>query len=301
MQTIWTTCTSTIPSGTTCPTCATASSSHTTDSISCTTNSSSHTTNSSRSYATIKLVIFLVVSFNNTSPQTYPTLVWVLLGVSHHLMVMRSGVCSTSHRGPVPSCPPTKGWYQFYTLVTFQPEFAGKPHKDTKAHLLRTNDWMDPHAFPEGVKVWSFCLTLVGEARLGNQSSRSINVDWNGLQNQFWQQYSKIGNTRTQFFHVWRSFHFNENTETLDSYVTCIRQVATVLGYGEPQVLEVFKNTPQQDYIVYSFLNLTWYATNNIALRATSKAVYTLTSQPGTHLKPTQPWCEYYLVWAITS
>ena len=30
---------------------------------------------------------------------------------------------------------------------------------------------------------------------------------------------------------------------TLDSYVTCIRPLATLSGYGEPQVLEVFKNT----------------------------------------------------------
>ena len=36
---------------------------------------------------------------------------------------------------------------------------------------------------------------------------------------------------------------FNKNTETLASYITCIRQVATLLGYGEHQVLEVFKNT----------------------------------------------------------
>ena len=35
----------------------------------------------------------------------------------------------------------------------------------------------------------------------------------------------------------------NENTETIDAYVTCIRQVAALLGYGEPQILEVFKNT----------------------------------------------------------
>ena len=40
-----------------------------------------------------------------------------------------------------------------------------------------------------------------------------------------------------------RSFHFDENTETLDSNVTCIRQVVTLLGYSEPQVLEVFKYT----------------------------------------------------------
>ena len=34
-----------------------------------------------------------------------------------------------------------------------------------------------------------------------------------------------------------------ENTETIDAYVTHIRQVAALLGYGEPQILEVFKNT----------------------------------------------------------
>ena len=41
----------------------------------------------------------------------------------------------------------------------------------------------------------------------------------------------------------WRSFNFDENTETIDVYVTQIRQIATLLGYGEPQILEVFKNT----------------------------------------------------------
>ena len=50
---------------------------------------------------------------------------------------------------------------------------------------------------------------------------------------------------------MWRSFHFNENTETLDAYVTHIRQVAAVLGYGKPQVLEVFNNTlPMRIYWV---------------------------------------------------
>ena len=31
--------------------------------------------------------------------------------------------------------------------------------------------------------------------------------------------------------------------KTIDAYVTHITQVTTVLGYGEPQILEVFKNT----------------------------------------------------------
>ena len=74
-------------------------------------------------------------------------------------------------------------------------------------------------------------------------SLEPINVDWQGLQNLFRQQYSKIGNTREQLFHAWRSFSFDENTETIDVYVTHIRQVAALLGYGEPQILEVFKNT----------------------------------------------------------
>ena len=35
-------------------------------------------------------------------------------------------------------------------------------------------------------------------------------------------------------------------TETIDAYVTCIRQVAALLGYGELQISEVFKNTPHK-------------------------------------------------------
>ena len=38
--------------------------------------------------------------------------------------------------------------------------------------------------------------------------------------------------------------HGDENTETLDSYITCIIQVDTSLVYDKPQVLEVFENTP---------------------------------------------------------
>ena len=65
-----------------------------------------------------------------------------------------------------------------------------------------TNEWMDTHEFLDQVKVQRFCLTLVGEARLWYESLRLINVNWDGLQNIFWQQYSKIGNTREQLFHA---------------------------------------------------------------------------------------------------
>ena len=92
------------------------------------------------------------------------------------------------------------------------------------------NDWKDTQPCQVGVKVQHFSLTLIGEVRLWYESLRPLNVDWIGLQNQFRQQYSKIGNMNEQLFLSWRSFHFNENTETLDSYIICIGQVATLLG-----------------------------------------------------------------------
>ena len=126
----------------------------------------------------------------------------------------------------------------------FKPEFSGKPEEDAEAHLLHSNDWMNAHHFDEDIKVQRFCLTLLGEARLWYHSLEPLgNTTWAQLQNLFRQRYSKLGNTHEQLFHAWRLFTFDENTETIDSYVIRIRQVATLLGYGELQILEVFKNT----------------------------------------------------------
>ena len=78
------------------------------------------------------------------------------------------------------------------------------------------------------------------------------------MQECFRQQYSKFGNTREQYFHVWRSFHYDENTDTIDSYVSKIKQVAALLNYGESQILELFKNTlPSKLYwILFPINNL---------------------------------------------
>ena len=35
----------------------------------------------------------------------------------------------------------------------FKPKFSGKQDEDVEVHLLRTNDWMTRHDFPEAVKV----------------------------------------------------------------------------------------------------------------------------------------------------
>ena len=103
---------------------------------------------------------------------------------------------------------------------------------------------MNAHHFNEDINVQRFCLTFVGEVRLCFQSLEPLdNTALPQLQNLFRQRYSKLCNTHKQLFHAWRSFNFDENTETIDSYLTWIGQVATILGYGEPQILEVFKNT----------------------------------------------------------
>ena len=52
-------------------------------------------------------------------------------------------------------------------------------------------------------------------------------------------------------------FHYDENVEIPDAYVTRIRKVARLLGYGELQVLEVLKNTvPNTLYWVLFPLNI---------------------------------------------
>ena len=116
-----------------------------------------------------------------------------------------------------------------------KPEFSRKPEEDAEAHLLHSNDWMNAHCFNEDIKVQRFCLTLLGEARLWYHSLEPLrDTTWAQLQNLFRQRYSRLGNTQEQLFHVWRSFTFDENTETIDSCVIRIRQVANLLGYGEP-------------------------------------------------------------------
>ena len=126
----------------------------------------------------------------------------------------------------------------------FKPEFSGKPEEDAEAHLLHSNDWIDAHQFNEDIKVQRFYLTLYGEAGLWYHSLEPLGeTTWAQLQNLFRKRYSNLGNTCKQLFHTWQSFTFDENTETIDPYVIRIRQVANLLGYGEPQILEVFKNT----------------------------------------------------------
>ena len=124
-----------------------------------------------------------------------------------------------------------------------KPEFSGKPKEDVESDLLSTRDWMEAHNFPDGDKFRHFCLTLIGEARLWYESLALLDDDWPALQNKFRWQYSKIGNTPEQLFHGWRTFKFDENTDTIDSYVLRISQVAAMLNYGEMQILENFKNT----------------------------------------------------------
>ena len=132
----------------------------------------------------------------------------------------------------------------------FKPEFAGKAEEDAEAHLLRTNDWMDTHNFPGDQKVRRFCLTLTGKARLWYETIRQVQLDWPMMQEHFRQQYSKFGSKRQQYFHIWRSFQFDEATDTIDGYIHKVKQAAALLDYGEPQILELFKTHYPADCII---------------------------------------------------
>ena len=140
----------------------------------------------------------------------------------------------------------------------FKPEFAGKPEEDVEAHLLSTTDWMETHNFPDDQKVRRFCLTLMEEARLWYETIRQVQMDCPAMQECFRQQYSKFGNTREQYFHVWRSFQFDEAIDTIDCYIHKVKQVTALLDYGEPQILELFKNTlpSRLYYLLYQVDNL---------------------------------------------
>ena len=78
---------------------------------------------------------------------------------------------------------------------------------------------MDTQNFLNDQKVRRFCLTLTGEARLWYETIRNAQLDCPAMQEHFRQQYSKFGNTREQYFHGWRSFQFDEATDTIDGYI----------------------------------------------------------------------------------
>ena len=161
---------------------------------------------------------------------------------------------------PLPAQPPVPMENNQLNCFHFKPDFSGKAEEDAEVHLLRTNDWMMTHDFPEDQKVRRFCLTLSGEARLWYKTlnAQQQQLNWVGLQDRFRQQYSKFGNTREQYFHVWRSFQFDEATNTIDRYIQKVKQVAALLDYGEPQILELFKNTllSRLYYMFYQIDNL---------------------------------------------
>ena len=67
-----------------------------------------------------------------------------------------------------------------------------------------------------------------------------LDDDWPTLQNKFRWQYSKIGNTPKQLFHAWRTFKSDENTDTIDSYVLSMSQVAAMPNYGRDADIREF-------------------------------------------------------------
>ena len=119
---------------------------------------------------------------------------------------------------------------------------------------MTTNDFLKDQ------KIRRFCLTLMGEARLwyASLNVQQQQLNWDSLQDRLRQQYSKFSNTREQYFHAWRSFQVDEATNTIDGYIQKVKQMAALLDYGDPQILELFKNIlpSRLYYMLYPIDNL---------------------------------------------
>ena len=74
--------------------------------------------------------------------------------------------CNPGNFKPVPTQPPVLMRNNQLNWSHFRPEFSGKPEEDADAHLLRMEDWMTTHDFPEDQNVRRFCLMLMQGARL---------------------------------------------------------------------------------------------------------------------------------------
>ena len=90
---------------------------------------------------------------------------------------------NTGNFNPIPAQPPILMANNQLNWSHLRPEFLGKPKEDAEAHLLRTEDWMTTHDFPEDQKVRSFCLTLMQGARLwyATLNAQQQQLTWEGL------------------------------------------------------------------------------------------------------------------------
>ena len=100
----------------------------------------------------------------------------------HHLMNIlvgdAGGPQNPGNLNPIPTQPPV-----LMANNQLNWSFPGKPEEDVEAHLLRTEDWMTTHNFPEDQKVGRFCLTLTQEARFwyATLNAQQQQLTWEGL------------------------------------------------------------------------------------------------------------------------
>ena len=129
------------------------------------------------------------------------------------------------------------------------------------AHLLRTNDWMETNNFPEEAKVQRFCVTLTGERPDdGMENSKTYRNRLDGFTRMLKATITQnFGSTREPVFPCMEIIPFMMKIQTLlIPYICKIKQVAVLLNYGEPQILELLKNSlPSKLYwILFPINNL---------------------------------------------
>ena len=167
----------------------------------------------------------------------------------HRPRIPRGGHGPVKPQGPMGPVVPA-----YMNLHVKCPIFSTKDDEDAESHLLYSDDWMNSHGIVEGVKCVRFHLTLGCDSHLWYESITPVANDWNNLQRLFWRWFSKLGLTQ-ELFQRWRSFQFDEATDTIPSYVLRLKQFAQMSGYNEGQALDLFKNILSTRYYYLLFCN----------------------------------------------
>ena len=108
-------------------------------------------------------------------------IIW-LLKILHSLKAIKfPSTLGPSCASSTTSATTTHAAYATIKLATFKPKFSGKPDENAKAHLLRTNNWMDTQRFQDNYEVQRFCFGIDRESQTVVKILRPINVDWLGL------------------------------------------------------------------------------------------------------------------------
>ena len=82
-----------------------------------------------------------------------------------------------NNHNPLPENLPIPMANNLLNWSHFKPDFSGKPEEDMEVHLLRTNDWMTTHDFPDDQKIIPISFeTPLASSQLQQPTTSNFNL-----------------------------------------------------------------------------------------------------------------------------